>query len=317
MATLSGSIRMAISAAVAVALAPNAAPADVAYAKSGVVYFADASGRVVRSIKPDLPVCNFTVSSDITSLVFVPCNSGDYGGPLYLLNLGDSTLRKISSGRYWRVASDEPAREVYSDPEFSPDGRSLVFAVRNVPVKGAADLVEASGPLAIMDLPTRRVRLVESTLDIQGSGPAFANKPSWSPDGTRILLSFETGFGILSIKGGPIRFLDPDHAGSWSTAFAWVGPGCLAYGFGDDGRIRGVEILHLSPLRTEPASDRFGVSLSGGALITDFQISGDRLLIGTAEEGRLYNVRSHALLTRFPPGARLLGLRRFALPDCK
>jgi hypothetical protein len=168
-----------------------------------------------------------------------------------------------------------------------------------------------------MDLQTRKVRLVEATLDIQGNGPAFANKPNWSPDGTRILLSFETGFGILSTKGGPIRFLDPDHAGSWSTAFAWVGPGCLAYGFGDDGRIRGVEILHLSPLRTESASDRFGVSLCGGSPITGFQVSGDRLLIGTAVESRLYNLQSRALLARFPAGSMLLGLRRFALPDCK
>jgi len=45
------SMRVVISAAVAVALAP----ADAAYAKSDV-YIADDSGRVVRSIKTDLPV---------------------------------------------------------------------------------------------------------------------------------------------------------------------------------------------------------------------------------------------------------------------
>jgi hypothetical protein len=43
---------VAISAAVAVALAPNAAPADVAYAKSGVVYLADASGALSEVSKP-------------------------------------------------------------------------------------------------------------------------------------------------------------------------------------------------------------------------------------------------------------------------
>jgi len=47
MAILFWSMRVVISAAVAVALAP----ADAAYAKSDV-YIADDSGRVVRSIKP-------------------------------------------------------------------------------------------------------------------------------------------------------------------------------------------------------------------------------------------------------------------------
>ena len=162
-----------------------------------MLYLADSAGGHIRTVKTKLPICDFSVSPDSAKLVFVPCHSTDYGGPLYLLDINAGVLQKLSVGPYWRVASDAPVREVYADPEFSPDNASVVFTVRKVPINGHADLVEASGPLAIMQLGTRHVHLVQSTLNLDGNGPAFANQPHWSPDGATILVSFETGFAVL------------------------------------------------------------------------------------------------------------------------
>ena len=285
-----------------------------------MLYLADSAGGHIRTVKTKLPICDFSVSPDSAKLVFVPCHSTDYGGPLYLLDINAGVLQKLSVGPYWRVASDAPVREVYADPEFSPDNASVVFTVRKVPINGHADLVEASGPLAIMQLGTRHVHLVQSTLNLDGNGPAFANQPHWSPDGATILVSFETGFAVLPKTGTTIRMLEPDslpNDADWSTAFGWVGNRCILFGAGHDGAVHDTEVLHLESRKAGPVSSLFGELLGGESGINSLHSSGSQLLVGTTNESKLLDTRSRQLLGHFPIGAKLVGTNKPARQVCQ
>lgn len=312
-------LRCTTLCAATIAMTQAGVPADVAYAKDGVLYLADSAGRQVRAIKTQISICDFAISPSAASVVFVPCDNSDYGGPLYLLDINSNAVQKLTVGPYWQVANDTPVHEVYSDPEYSPDGASIVFTVRKIPVKGHADLVEASGPLAIMRLRTREVHLLKSTLDFGGNGPAFANQPHWSPDGTKILVSFETGFAILPTTGTTIQMLEPEPLpgnADWSTAFSWAGSRCILFGAGHNGVVRSAEIVRLASLKPEPASSFSEVSLGSESKTYSIQVSANRLLVGSQTESTLFDAESHGLLSHFPAGAKLLKTSGYVPPGC-
>lgn len=165
-----------------------------------------------------------------------------------------------------------------------------------------------------------RVHLLRSTLDLDGNGPAFANQPHWSPDGAKILVSFETDFAVLPKAGTTIRMLEPaplPNDADWSTAFGWLGNRCVLFGAGHDGVVHAAEILHLESHKSEPVSSFFGKLLGAESVIISFQFSDSQLLVGTATGSHLFDTRSRQLVGHFPAGAKLVGNHQAAPQGCR
>jgi hypothetical protein len=306
--------------AIVAASALAASSPEVAYTRNDVLYLVTVTGEVVRTVKVSVPIANFAVSPDLSRIIFVPRSHNGYGGSLQVVDTKTDGQRSLSRGPYWPPVPKGARREVYADPTFSPDGSAVAFAIRDVPRSGGTDMVEASGPLAVMDPATGRTRLLQATLNVQGEGPAFANEPHWSPDGAQILVSFETGFAVVSADGKKLNMLSPAQLPAnydWSTALGWLGNRCVLFGIGHSGVVERVEILHLSSMKTEEASQRFGFALGNRTGIERVQMSGSLLLVGTKTESQLFDIASGQLVSRFPAGAKLVGPTRRAVSGCE
>ncbi len=189
----------------------------------GAVAFSPASGRLVIQTK------------------------GEWGGKLYLVDPKTGNLhgllpqpiyfkkltakdKEVPASERERINREE--HEVYADPEFDPTGNLLVFAVHDSG-PGAWDAVEAAGPLAVLDLQSSAVRVLDATLLKKEQGPFYSNDPHWSPDGKRILLSFEAGAAIVDAKGLNITDLDgwfDQPEGAQSYADCWLDNRTIVYG---------------------------------------------------------------------------------------
>ena len=222
--------------AIAIALAIPAAsqspqPPVVALATGTSLTLATASGQIAQRIPLKRPVYAFALSRDRKLLATVAPDT-QTGGSLSLLNLQTHTQTRLTTGHLYFQAKDlnKGETEVYDDPQFSPDGRSLAFAIHTDNPGDGNDAVMDSGPIAVMDLATRKVRVLHSTTKIDGQGPCFANDPMWSPDGKWILFNCEDGAFITDAQGAELRGLKwgTDRDAS-SYAVSWVGNGCVLY----------------------------------------------------------------------------------------
>ena len=221
----------------------------VAYTQDGALFLATDSGTVTRTLKTRIPIGDFSISRDATKVVFVPAGV-DYGGTLYMVDAVTGQLEQLTG-----LCPVQCNGEVYSDPEFSPDGKQLVFSVH-----GAAhgDLVEASGPIAVMEFSGRQIRKLKSTVDIGGRGPAFANSPHWSADGKKILLNFEIGAAFTDSAGQTLRDISALLGEEWSNARGWLGTQCVIYVAGKDAKAADklpLQVINLKTTQKQQLSD--------------------------------------------------------------
>jgi Tol biopolymer transport system component len=190
---------------------------------------AASSGRVIQKIELKKPVYNFALSKDRKQLVTVSVDT-ETGGNLYLLNLQTHALTKLTNGHLYFKAKElnKNETEVYDDPQFSPDGRSLAFAIHTDNPGDGNDAEDDAGPIAVIDLQTRKVRVLKSTENIEGQGLCFANTPMWSPDGKWILFNCENGAFITDAHGTSLRELRfGAKKDNMAYAISWVGNGCV------------------------------------------------------------------------------------------
>jgi hypothetical protein len=203
----------------------------VVFAIETTLTLADSSGQVMQKIELKHPIFNFALSKDRKLLATVALDT-ETGGNLSLLNLRTHTQTRLTNGNLYFKAKylDKGETEVYDDPQFSPDGRSLAFAIHTDNPGDGNDAINDSGPIAVMNLQTRKVRVLKSTENIDGQGFCFANKPMWSPDGKWILFNCENGAFITDAQGTTLRDLklgtDKD---SMTEAVSWVGNSCVLY----------------------------------------------------------------------------------------
>jgi len=179
----------------------------------------------------------------------------DNGGPLDLVDLRTQAVSRLLTGPFYfkQLDKEENEVEVYADPRFSPDGKSLVFAVHSNRDGDGNDAVMGSGPLAVMDLATRKVRILKSTEKID-QYPCYTNSPRWSPNGKRILFACEDGSLLTDAAGTSLTELNLaiDKDGD-AVAVNWVGDNCILF-FGT--KVRPApgpdlpEDLHLFNLKT-------------------------------------------------------------------
>lgn len=203
----------------------------VAFAIGTTLTLANSTGRVVQEIHLGHPIYNFALSEDRMRLVTVAPDT-ETGGNLSLIDLKTHVWTKLTDGHLYFKSKDldKGETEVYDDPQFSPDGRSLAFAIHTDNPGDGNDAVNDSGPIAVMDLRTRKVRVLKSTENIDGQGFCFANKPTWSPNGKWILFNCEDGALITDARGTTLRDLKLGTNKDASTyAVSWVGNGCILY----------------------------------------------------------------------------------------
>lgn len=210
----------------------GAAPA-VAYESNGVVHTATATGHNLQAMTTSLRIGSFAISPDAEAVVFTPLPKKRdlYGGHLFLLR-DSSKPELLTHGPYYN-RSRRPA-EVYSDPDYAPDGTRVVFSIHSQP---AGDLVEASGPFAILELKTKKVTVLPDTLHIRGEawGVGFASSAFWSPDGRKILLNFEDRSALTDPEGKSLEDLSPLMKGEdWTSSLGWLGSQCVVYVTGKD-----------------------------------------------------------------------------------
>jgi hypothetical protein len=222
----------------------------IAYSEDGDVYLVAGSGEILRKVKSPLPIYDFAVSPDAQLIVFNRVGPREHGGPLYLL----------------RIATGETARltprtsEVYADPEFSPNGDRIVFAIH---AQAGGDLVEAAGPLGTIDIKTRRLSVLAATANVDGHGPCYSNEPHWDPNGRQILFSCEAGVEEVGANGKYLRDLTSMLVGGdWSHALGWIGSRCAVYLAGNNQKEAAhnpIRVLYLDTGKTELAEQLLGL----------------------------------------------------------
>jgi WD40-like Beta Propeller Repeat len=195
----------------------EAAPDLAVYTGQGF-QLVNVESKSTRSIPCSIPVGSFSIAPNGRFLVFASKESRGGMGHIYQLDFESQLIFKLTSEPFdftaQRFPSDQgefprpPERELYSDAEVSPDSRSVAFAVHSVADNDSDDSVGLSGPLAVIDLPSRRPRILSSTEKVDGQGPAFAYHPRWSSDGQKLLMAFEVSGAITSVSGDTLQWFD-------------------------------------------------------------------------------------------------------------
>jgi hypothetical protein len=156
-----------------------------------------------------------------------------------LLSLDTGKSELITKGFSYRP------REVYSDPEFSPDGNEVLFAIHS---SSSGDAVMAAGPFAILSLPSGAVRMLPSTVNIRGYGAAYGGSSRWSPNGREIFVDLDSTGKTLTDTSSWIPDAD------MSFAVDWMGNTCIVYIGGkdwNDAEQQPARVLSLMDHRTQ------------------------------------------------------------------
>lgn len=193
-------------------------------------------------------------------------------------------------------------KEVFADPSLSPNADTIAFAIhpqyRNVTQAKEEDLVEASGPIALISTDGNGARILKSTLDLQAGGPFFTNSPQWSPDGKRILFSFEVGGGVVDATGGNFIDLSAAMAGSmkdsWVHPLSWSGNDSIFFARAPSSKqsdVGNAEVLRLSLSNMQvEAVDHIGgvpaIDLRGALSL---ELSNELVAVQTWELARVYS----------------------------
>jgi len=230
----------------------------VAYTLDGVLYLASESGQVVRKIESELPIGDFAISPDLKTVVFSPPHPGEVGGPLFILDVAGGSIEPVMPDPYFNDASVADLAQFYSDPEFSRDGAQVVFATH---AYGEGSDVQTSGPLAVLDVPSRTVGILRSTVGADGFPLGHMGAAHWSPDGRRILGNIEGHMFVTDAQGQALaEVFVPEGELSQSAdsygvyAIGWLGAGCVLYQAGEDSARDPARVLRMSARATLPAA---------------------------------------------------------------
>jgi hypothetical protein len=219
----------ALTIIVAHAVAQGSNEPVVAIVRGTTLTLAASSGRVVQEIDLKHPVYDFALSKDRKLLVTVSPDA-EHGGNLTLVNLRSGAQTRMTDGyRYFRHMN-EGETEVYADLQFSPDGKSVVFGIHGDTNDDGNDAEENSGPFAVYNIASQKIRVLRSTTKIDGQGPCSEWNPMWSPDGKSILFNCENGAFLSDAQGTTLRDLKlGTDAEALTAAVSWVGNGCVLY----------------------------------------------------------------------------------------
>jgi hypothetical protein len=181
---------------------------DVAVYTGQAIELYDVGSKSSIAIPCKIPVEYLSVAPSGHFLVISSRASEAGMGQLYLLNVAAGSFRQLTSKPFYFKALGPGERELYSDPEVSPDSRSVAFAVHAVAGNDSDDLVGLAGPLAVMNIHSGERRVLRATENVAGQGTAYVNSPAWSSDGRRLLVAFEAGGAVAGLEGRDLQLLD-------------------------------------------------------------------------------------------------------------
>lgn len=231
----------------------------VAYTHDGALYLASESGQVLKKIGVPVPIGDFAISPDLKTVVFASAVPGEAGGPFLILDVPSGAIDPMMSDPYFNDASVAgDLAEFYTDPEFSPDGKRVVFATH---AAGQGSDVHTSGPLAILNLAAREVSILKSTVASDGFPYGHMRNPHWSPDGRQILGNIEGRAFVTDVDGpGLTEVMIPESEYNQSAnsygmyAIGWLGTGCVLYQAGEESERDPARVLQLRTQMTSPAA---------------------------------------------------------------
>lgn len=253
-------------AAIAAARCQTSGPVPaVAFASGNSILLVSKTGETISTIKLPIRVGEFAFSPDLRRLVVVSLHPGDEsGGKMYLYTPESKQIQRIPAQA---VSPEESRSEVYSDPQFSPDGSKLLFIAHP---QAGGDLFETSGPIAELDVKSFRARVLPSTTGSATTGPDDTDGAKLSPNGREILL---WDLGIAIDTKGTILFdlhdFQLDESFHWASDVAWVGNSCVLYKAGKLASHYSHPylkdqisffVLHLKNLKSTSASETLGLS---------------------------------------------------------
>jgi len=200
-----------------------------AFASGTALTLVTPSGRVAQEIRLDHPVYDFALSKDRRLLVAASPDTPN-GGNLSLIDLRSHTQTRMTDGHLYFRHLNKGETEVYADLQFSPDGKKVVFGIHGNTNDDGNDAEENSGPFAIYDIASHKIRVLKSTERIDGQGACSEWNPMWSQNGKWILFNCEDGAFITDALGATLRDLKlGTDREALTAAVSWVGNGCVLY----------------------------------------------------------------------------------------
>jgi hypothetical protein len=131
---------------------------------------------------------------------------------------------------------------------------------------GEGSEVQTSGPLAVLDLESRQVSILRSTLGANGLPLGYMGAAHWSPDGKWILGNIEGHVFVADAAGpGLDELIIPEGELSQSGnsygmyAIGWLGAGCVLYQAGEESERDPARVLRMSTRATSPAAAMLGL----------------------------------------------------------
>lgn len=275
--------------------------AAFAFAEGRTLTIADDQGHALHKLSVRQGIGGFCI--DYSGRHVVVQTPGNYGGQLLWCSVKTRECTQLTHGPYY-YTSDKEYREVYAAPSFSPDNAQIAFAIRslfrNPDWATEEDAIEAAGPLAVMTIKDRGVRILKSTT---GKGACFTDAPLWSPDGTRILFACEEGGFITNPNGthhvdltdameGPP--LDKQMDMSATSPLMWLGNNSLLFlrapgSSQEDWMKARVFRLDLPEMRAQPIKELARIPASDLEGASDIQMSRRLVLTDLRYEVRIYN----------------------------
>lgn len=299
-----------ILALVACAILCAAVPANAqapafAYARGHTLFIADGHARTLRTLAVAEGIGDFTIDRNARHAVVQ--TPGDYGGQLLFCTVASGHCTRLTHGWYF-YEPDKEGKEVYAAPSLSPDGSRITFSIRWQFRKpdGAKvveeDVIEAEGPIAILSLPSKKVRVLKSTA---GDFVCFTDNPTWSSDGSKILFQCEDAGEIVSVVNDRLLKIDDAMEGppedkqmdmSMSWPVTWDGPDAILFSripaFGDKVEVnKGVVLkLDIKSMRVRKVREYGGLPASELRGVFEIQMSKQLLYVSSHSLGeRVYD----------------------------
>jgi hypothetical protein len=246
---------LALAIAVGTASCQTSSPVPlVGISLGNSVVLISKSGKVISTIRLPIKVGEFSFSPDFKEFAVVSPHPDTAGGKMYLYSMASKQLRRIPL----RAVVPESTRlEVYSEPQFSADGRELFF---NTHPQADGDLAETNGPIAELDLKSSRARAIASTIGLLTDGFLL------SPNGREFLLWDEEK--VVDTNGATIFDLHDfqlEETFKWALDIAWIGNSCVLYqaGKSQNSRIKSdlsYFVLNLRTLKSDNAIKVLGIA---------------------------------------------------------
>lgn len=285
----------------------------VAYLKNNSLTITAKHGEVLDTILMRPAVSDFSVSRDRRSIVVVS-NSTAHGGDLELIDLRHKRRTKLLSAPVYFTHLEGEDREVYAGPHISPDGKQVVFTVHLETPAGAPHSTDVAGPLAILNIGSGDVHVMQST-NIENR-PCDAKSPQWSPEGSQIVFNCETGSAITSLDGSTLRRLPTGtEQKPWSAVIGWLGNRCVLYVQATNGASYDTYDLRWLNLVTSETQDASGLVARQRAKVPGLsEVSSDAAISRTSQVA-IHTPFNHWVLPKDSPAHLLSGWPRDTVPQ--